>query len=153
MYIAQIFQPERSEFYDPNWGYEPYWIHGDYYFNITNTTIIDPRLNISTICGGPCPYIFTIYGVICARNNNMTHRTFKNYCELVDIDCNNRMKWTIIYRGECHEALKPYPLWLANAEADIPKRAVQYVEDFEKAYPKTSTLSVLQQEMMERGKQ
>ncbi|KAG6453231.1 hypothetical protein O3G_MSEX008030 [Manduca sexta] len=115
--------PPRTPLYDPTFGYEPYWATGDWVFEIP------PEVR-GDMCGQACSDHFIDYGVICGRRRDkafsMEHKTFKNYCEMMNEDCDGKDNWMIAYRGECRSSIKTYP---TLAESFV-SRAVYYVSQF-----------------------
>ncbi|CAF4797040.1 unnamed protein product [Pieris macdunnoughi] len=79
------------------------------------------------------------YGEVCGRGKNYTHKTFENYCQLLNHDCSGREKWMIAYRGPCQNGtLKTYP----TKRADFIDRAKKYQSEFYKKNPTTVKFAI-----------
>ncbi|CAK1553347.1 unnamed protein product [Leptosia nina] len=120
---------EKSE---PNYGYEPYW---EGYDNLLKKKKKVTGSNVA--CGEECHEMYLEYGPVCGRGKNYMHKTFQNYCQLLNQDCSGREKWMIAYRGPCEKVThKPYP----TRQRDFIKHAKMYLTDFEKNNPVTEKL-------------
>ncbi|XP_045527493.1 uncharacterized protein LOC123716041 isoform X2 [Pieris brassicae] len=114
---------------DPHYGYEPYW---EGYGKKLEEKKKETGENFA--CGEECHLMFVEYGEVCGRGKNYTHKTFENYCQLLNHDCSGREKWMIAYRGPCqNDTLKTYP----TKRADFIDRAKKYQSEFYRKNPTT----------------
>ncbi|OWR45650.1 hypothetical protein KGM_214701A, partial [Danaus plexippus plexippus] len=81
--------PKRSKHYNPNYGFEPYWMGGSWVFDRLDKTTAKPT---NSICGNQCPEMYILFGTVCARNVLYERKQFKNYCDLLNEDCTGRSK-------------------------------------------------------------
>ncbi|OWR45651.1 hypothetical protein KGM_214700 [Danaus plexippus plexippus] len=79
--------PKRSKHYNPNYGFEPYWMGGSWVFDRLDKTTAKPT---NSICGNQCPEMYILFGTVCARNVLYERKQFKNYCDLLNEDCTGR---------------------------------------------------------------
>ncbi|KAJ0173863.1 hypothetical protein K1T71_011012 [Dendrolimus kikuchii] len=115
-----------DEYYNPNYGYEPYWKDGDWVFMEPKQLTTDPSSTKTTphptICGDECTYLYRRIKHVCARNLDnvdpgMCHwyaneceftsgfKTFDTYCQFLDTKCkttkNLKDSWVFVHRGKC----------------------------------------------------
>nr|XP_021191533.2 uncharacterized protein LOC110377154 isoform X1 [Helicoverpa armigera] len=96
--------PKRNETYNPTYGYEPYWVDGEWVFDKPEP----PGNGSDYMCGLRCPPMYSEYGTICGRDKKHKYQTFENYCALRNFDCNNTNGWTPLYKGRCYRDLLLY---------------------------------------------
>ncbi|XP_050354376.1 uncharacterized protein LOC126776124 isoform X2 [Nymphalis io] len=126
----QLFNvgPKKSPTYDPQPGYEPYWPGGEWVFEKFDITTEKPE---GSMCGKVCPDLYKHFGEICGRNIKYKHKTFPDYCALLNEDCFGKEKWLIAYRGKCQDELKTYPQTVNL----LVTRAEEYLNIFFKSNP------------------
>ncbi|KAJ2953984.1 hypothetical protein O0L34_g2197 [Tuta absoluta] len=106
------------ERYSPNYGYEPYWVAGDWVMmkNELFSSTMSPGQEVTQpaiVCGDECDFKYRRYGRLCAMSVGQYHsywdtedpqfHTFDSYCAMLAWNCDKSFdyKYIFAYLGYC----------------------------------------------------
>ncbi|RVE55290.1 hypothetical protein evm_000188 [Chilo suppressalis] len=150
---------ERDHYY-PNYGYEPYWTHGQYLIRHPDADLKPGQstTKMPLVCGEECGYIYTRIKHLCAGKSSKwylrycyecyyghhivdftdNYRDFNSYCELLNANCRlpPLNQWGILHLGKCRRPAKNniyLPLFPNTA---LLERATEYLAAIEQRLEK-----------------